>query len=137
MTKYQRRKSYWKGKCDAIYSEIIKLKAGGKCEETGATAYLQCSHIVPRIYHATRWDLENALCLHRNRHKYYTHHPVEWRRFVGERKFRELEERALEYKRRSLIDLKELHARLQAYRDSFDRRTGKFQIRDNPGRNKD
>lgn len=116
MSKYEKKKSYWKKKCDKIFSEIIKIKAGEICEETRGTDNLQCAHIIPRSYLATRWDLDNAVCLIQKRHKFYTHRPVEWRKFIGEKRFKELEKRALNYRKWSLEELKELYGRLEETR---------------------
>lgn len=113
-------KKRWKDKCDALFSKIVRRV--GFCIETKVKYNLQCAHIVSRSYHATAWDLDNAVCLFKNRHCYYTHHPVEWENFVnetiGEEKHKELKKRALNYKAMKLSDYKELYARLKADWDS-------------------
>lgn len=140
MVKYQKRKSYWKNQCDKIFAEIVKLKANGKCEETGTAQNIQCAHIIPRNYHSTRWDFDNAIALNFKRHKYYTHHPVEWREFInnkfgnGRNYYYMLERRALSLTHRSLLDYKELYARLEAVKEEF-KKTGK--ITSNPGKAKE
>jgi len=117
MTHYSRKKTYWKNKCDSVFSQIVKLR-DGKCQETNTTDKLQCAHIISRIYHAVRWDFDNALALSFKRHMYYTHHPVEWRRFIrehfGKGYYEMLEKRALKYKKMTLKDYKELYEELNA-----------------------
>lgn len=108
-------KSYYKRKCDALFSKIIRAR--GKCEETCTGASLQCAHIISRSYLATRWDYDNALCLNVKRHMFYTHHPVEWELFliekIGQKKLEELRRRALNYRKMSINDYKELYERLK------------------------
>lgn len=59
---------------------------------------LQWAHIIPRGYHSTRWDEDNAFCLCSSCHMYYTYHPIEWEEFVirkiGKIKYQELKFRA-------------------------------------------
>src|SRR3990167_5354484 len=112
MAAYHKRKTYWKNKIDSCFSEIIRLRAG-KCEETNGKMNLQCAHLISRSYKSTRWDLDNAICLSRERHKYYTEHPLEWELFlekkIGSVRLEELKERAIDYKVWTLEELKELY----------------------------
>lgn len=48
---------------DTLWSEIIKLRAGNKCEYCGKTTYLNSHHIFSRSNMSVRWDLENGVCL--------------------------------------------------------------------------
>ena len=66
-TKLKKAKTTSKAKlakrCDKLWSEIIR-KRDKVCQKCGESKMLQASHIMPRTYRATRWDLENgkALC---------------------------------------------------------------------------
>ena len=53
-------------KLDALWSALVKLRDGGKCQHCGKTFGLEAHHVIERRYTATRWDLENGvtLCYH-------------------------------------------------------------------------
>ncbi len=51
------------GKLDKAWSELIKLRAGNKCEYCGKTSYLNSHHIYSRSKKSTRWHPENGVCL--------------------------------------------------------------------------
>ena len=62
--------------CDSPWSEIIKIKAGYKCEYCGKgkpEVVLHSHHIFSRIYNTTRWLIENGVCLCAGHHKYFAH----------------------------------------------------------------
>lgn len=84
---------------DRLFS--LKIREDGACRKCGKTTNLQCSHIVSRSYHATRWDLDNAQCLCSGCHIYFTHHPIEFEKFVvsciGVEAYLDLKKRALNY----------------------------------------
>lgn len=69
-----------KAKADRLFSLIIRAR--GACEACGATANLQCAHIVSRRFSHTRCDEENAFCLCAGCHHHFTDHPVEFAEFV-------------------------------------------------------
>jgi hypothetical protein len=50
---------------DDIWSEIIKIKAGNKCEFENCTktTYLNSHHIFSRTNLSLRWDINNGICL--------------------------------------------------------------------------
>ena|SRR3990167_473912 len=127
-----KRKTYWKQKCDELFSEIIRLRAKEKCEETNDSYRPNCAHIVSRGYLATRWDLDNAICLAWNRHRYYTDRPLEWEKFIiskiGKVKWQQLKDRALYYKTWTLEELKELYEKLSNLRNSWNRPKRKFDL---------
>lgn len=56
----------------------LVIRARGACEHCGDTYVLQCAHGFSRSYRNTRWHEDNAFCLCRACHMYYTHHPLEW-----------------------------------------------------------
>ena len=64
---------------------------------------MQGAHIVSRAYRATRWDLDNGLCLCREHHIFFTFHPVEFEEFlvgyIGEEYLARLKQRAKNYRR--------------------------------------
>jgi len=86
-------------KADKLFSD--KIKSIGKCEKCGKRKYLQTAHIISRRYKQVRWDLDNAVCLCRGCHVYFTHHPIEWDLWVedkiGTALYKGLKTRALMY----------------------------------------
>lgn len=83
-----------------------KVRARGQCARDGKITNLQWAHIVSRSYHKVRWLEDNALCLCRGCHFYFTNHPVEFARFVVEKigliRYEELKELATSYEKQDL-----------------------------------
>ena len=110
-------KKWYKDECDKLFSLIVRSRG---CEETNIKnpGKLNCCHIMPRGYLATRWDLENAICLTWGRHRWYTSRPLEWEEFVvskvGLSKYDDLKRRARAGIKRSLEDYQELYDKLVA-----------------------
>ncbi len=71
-----------KAHCDKLFSKIIRSL--GYCERCRSTDYLQTSHIVSRIFSATRCDLRNAQCLCAGCHRYFTLWPREFSKWITE-----------------------------------------------------
>ena len=51
------------GKLDKAWSELVKHKAGWKCEYCGKRDYLNSHHIYSRSKKSTRWHVQNGICL--------------------------------------------------------------------------
>ena len=85
-----------KGKATKLHAELVRAR--GRCQLCGATANLQCAHIVGRRFNATRTDERNAWCLCARCHFRLTDHPDEHMAFVDETigldAFLELKQRA-------------------------------------------
>jgi hypothetical protein len=78
-------KSVLKRRADKLFSQ--KVRSIGICMLRGQDnvkcgGFLQCAHIVGRVNHALRWDLQNALSLCAGHHAYYTNHPWDWRGII-------------------------------------------------------
>jgi len=58
-------------KLDKKVSEIVRGR--GYCVKCHKTQYLQCCHIISRSHRATRWLLDNLLCLCPNCHINFAH----------------------------------------------------------------
>lgn len=54
---------YVKGNIDRLWGELIKLKAGIKCEHCGKSNNLNSHHIFSRSKMSLRWDIDNGVCL--------------------------------------------------------------------------
>jgi hypothetical protein len=53
---------------DSLWSQLVKLKAGNKCEVCGKTEYLNSHHIFSRSNRAMRFDDRNGAALCPNHH---------------------------------------------------------------------
>jgi len=51
------------GKLDTLWSELVKLEAGYKCEYCGREDTLNSHHIFSRSNRSVRWDESNGVCL--------------------------------------------------------------------------
>jgi hypothetical protein len=51
-----------KAKCDALWSKCVRTRQR-VCQLCGSDYHLQAHHIQPRKHMATRYDLDNGLCL--------------------------------------------------------------------------
>lgn len=64
---------------DKLFSQWVRARSGWHCECcNSADGQLDCAHIVGRRNRQTRWDDQNAICLCRNCHQYFTDHPHDW-----------------------------------------------------------
>lgn len=85
-----------RGKATRLHSLVVRAR--GACERCGRAQNLQCAHIIPRRYAATRTDETNAWCLCAGCHMRLTEHPDEHMEFVAETigmdRFHELKRRA-------------------------------------------
>ncbi len=50
-------------KLDALWSEIVKLRAGRRCEVCGESSYLNAHHYVSRSNRRLRWELYNGVAV--------------------------------------------------------------------------
>lgn len=86
-----------RGKATRMHAALVRSR--GHCARCGSTVHLQCAHIIPRRYSATRTDERNAWCLCAGCHLRLTEHPDEHMAFVrdtiGMRAFNEMKRRAL------------------------------------------
>ena len=58
---------------DKLWAELIKLRAGGKCEYTGKTDNLHAHHLAGKSTYRLRYDLDNGMCLNGGIHKFVAH----------------------------------------------------------------
>jgi 5-methylcytosine-specific restriction endonuclease McrA len=69
-----------RGKATKLHAELVRGR--GSCANCGGTSNLQCAHIIPRRYAATRTDPANAYCLDARCHMRFTEHADEWMAFI-------------------------------------------------------
>ena len=53
---------------DTLWSELVKLRAGHKCEVCKITRTLNSHHVYSRAKKSVRWQVENGYCLCVNHH---------------------------------------------------------------------
>ncbi len=113
----QRNKTVSDKKLLDLWSEIVKLLAGNKCEYCGKGQYLNSHHIFSRSNLSTRYYFDNGVCLCAGHHvlssKFSAHKtPVEFIEWLknkrGEKWYEDLRKRAKsikKYNRSEKIDL--------------------------------
>ena len=57
--------------CDELWALAVKKK--GQCEVCGATHALHAHHVIPRTNYATRYMIENGVCLCYKHHIHWAH----------------------------------------------------------------
>ena len=55
---------------DKLWSEIVKIRAGHKCEYCGSTKNLNSHHVFTRVNASLRWDVDNGVCLCADHHRF-------------------------------------------------------------------
>ena len=69
----KRTKTSVKKSLDKLWSKLVKIQAGYKCEVCGKNenqCRLNSHHIIGRTNRMTRWDLRNGCCLCTQHHKF-------------------------------------------------------------------
>ena len=59
-----------KNKLDKAWSQLVKLRAGNKCEVCGNSETLNSHHVVGRRNLRLRWEVMNGVCLCVKHHKF-------------------------------------------------------------------
>ena len=49
--------------CDELWSKLVKIRAGFRCEYCWKTSWLNSHHIRSRTNYSTRYNLDNGICL--------------------------------------------------------------------------
>lgn len=62
--------------CDALWSELVKLRAGNKCDRCESTHMTQGHHIIPRTNWNLRYEIDNGVCLCLRHHLFWAHKDV-------------------------------------------------------------
>lgn len=91
MVKNKKRKSTLANKCDKKWSYLVKLARGNKCAYCGKKTYLNSHHLFTRTNYATRFDLDNGICLcswHHTLNSNFSAHktPLEFAEWIKELK---------------------------------------------------
>lgn len=75
---------------DNLWSQIVKARAGGKCEVCGVTKSLNSHHIFSRSNRSVRWDLNNGVCVCVSHHVFglFSAHksPIEFSEWLKEKR---------------------------------------------------
>lgn len=109
-----------RNKLDIVFSKLVRAIADHRCEACGRHEHevkLECAHIIPRRYRATRWFLPNAVCLCHGCHRKFTEHPIAWVEWVqnhhGMLAYESLKRTAEKGAKFSKADLEDLYADLK------------------------
>lgn len=68
--KHKSEKLRDKKKADDLWSEAVKVNYGHRCAYCGTSENLNSHHIYTRSRMATRWDIDNGICLCANHHTF-------------------------------------------------------------------
>lgn len=108
-----------------LWAEAVKIKYDYKCAYCGKTnkqVKLNSHHIFSRRHKATRYDLENGICLCVGHHKFYPFSAHEspafviWMvDFIGQEKYNELKVKANQIKKWTEKEKREIAENLKWY----------------------
>ncbi|TET08093.1 MAG: hypothetical protein E3J83_04255 [Candidatus Atribacteria bacterium] len=101
---------------DKLWAEIVKKRAGNKCEYCRKTTYLNTHHIFSRSNLSVRWDLDNGVCLCAGHHTLSNNSAhkspaefIEWiKEMWGIGWYEDLRKKANQIKKWTIPELKEL-----------------------------
>ncbi len=101
---------------DVLWAELVKKRAGYKCERSGKTGYLNSHHIFSRSNLSVRWDLDNGVCLNAGRHTLQTDsahkNPIEFINWIRDRRgvkwYEEMRVKANRVRKWTIPELEEL-----------------------------
>ncbi|MCF7875366.1 MAG: hypothetical protein K9L99_05855 [Candidatus Omnitrophica bacterium] len=124
----RKNKKTLENKLDKLWAEAIKLRAGYRCEYCGNINNLNSHHIFTRSRKATRWELNNGVCLcvscHTFSSKFSAHKaPIEFTHWLektrGVKWLKILENMSNEVYKPTIEDLEETEKYLQDYVKKF------------------
>ena len=72
-TKIQSKHKLLKAKCDKLWSEVVKIRAGYKSELSNSDYNLQSHHVLSKPCYSLRYSLENGICLAFQEHIFGIH----------------------------------------------------------------
>ena len=103
-------------KLDNLWAEIVKQRAGNKCEYCDKTTYLNSHHIFSRSNLSVRWSLNNGTCLCSGHHTLNTlsahKAPMEFDEWIRDKRgylwYTDLRKEANQIKKWTIPELEEL-----------------------------
>ena len=80
--------------CDELWSKLVKIRAGFRCEYCWKTSWLNSHHIRSRTNYSTRYNLDNWICLcqaHHTLSSQFSAHktPIEFIEWIKEQRWEE------------------------------------------------
>lgn len=101
--------------CDKLWSQCI-IARDGTCRGTNSSDRLSAHHIRSRTHRATRWDLDNGLCLSWKVHFLQKANPERFQdliiNIIGDEKYQTLKRKSLQIVDYSTADLATLKEEL-------------------------
>ena len=67
--------------CDGHFSKAVRHRDQHRCQYCFGEG-TDCAHVYGRAKKSTRWSMDNALCLCRYHHRYFTANPIEFHDFL-------------------------------------------------------
>lgn len=100
---------------DEIWAEIVKKRAGFVCEYCNKTTYLNSHHIFRKRNLATRWDIDNGICLcsgHHTLNNFSAHNSIEFsdwiKKHIGEERYNRIRDKSYTIKKWTDVELESL-----------------------------
>ena len=105
-----------------LWAEAVKIRAGYKCEYCGNLKTLNSHHIFSRRHRATRWDIDNGICLCSGCHtlRTFSAHQspafIDWEeQYIGEERYNRIKEKAYQVKKWTEVEKEEIKVELENY----------------------
>jgi predicted restriction endonuclease len=67
--------------CDIHFSKAVRHRDQHRCQYCFSEG-TDCAHVFGRAKKSVRWSMDNALCLCRYHHRYFTANPIEFHDFL-------------------------------------------------------
>jgi len=67
--------------CDVWFSKAVRHRDQHRCQYCFSEG-TDCAHVYSRARKSTRWSMDNALCLCRYHHRYFTANPIAFHDFL-------------------------------------------------------
>ena len=104
-----------KKQLDELWAELVKKRAGYKCERSGKTGYLNSHHVFSRSNLSVRWNLDNGVCLNAGRHTLQTDsahkNPIEFIEWIKDKRgiewYEEMRTKANQVRKWTIIEMEE------------------------------
>jgi len=105
-----------------LWAEAVKMRAGHKCEYCGNLKSLNSHHIFSKRHRATRWDIDNGICLCAKHHtlgNFSAHQSPDFTLwmlgYVGLDRYKKIQGQAYQVKKWTEVEKEEIKVELENY----------------------
>ena len=105
-----------------LWAEAVKIRAGHKCEYCGIMKTLNSHHIFSKRHRATRWDIDNGICLCSGCHtlRTFSAHQspdfVLWIiKYIKVERYKKIQGKAYQVKKWTEVEKEEIKVELENY----------------------